>query len=324
MSQPSFPTIALVGPTATGKTALALGLARRLGRAELLNADSRQVLRGLRVGTNQPTAGGLRGVPCHLLGITEPGEPFSVADWVAAARRCLADLDRAITPIVVGGTGLYVKALMDGFELSGGAPDPERRERLRERAASPEGLAELVAELVRRDPQGAGAIDLHNPRRVVRALEVLDAHGSLAARRRPGAARPGWWIGVDAPPELQSRWIAERSRQMLDGGLLQETAAALARGVDARILEGCGIGYREAIGVLAGRMTEAEALAEIVRRTRRYARAQRTWFRAEPRIVWIRRDRDDDLEERVGDALRVLEGSPAGWGEGNQTAPKPA
>src|SRR5487761_903785 len=142
MSQPSFPTIAVVGPTATGKTALALGLARRLGRAELLNADSRQVLRELRVGTNQPTAGGLRGVPCHLLGITEPGEPFSVADWVAAARRCLADLDRAITPIVVGGTGLYVKALMDGFELSGGAPAPERRGRLRERAASPEGLAE--------------------------------------------------------------------------------------------------------------------------------------------------------------------------------------
>ncbi|MGA8014432.1 MAG: isopentenyl transferase family protein, partial [Candidatus Dormiibacterota bacterium] len=132
--------VAVVGPTATGKTALAVLLALRLGGAELVNADSRQVLRGLRIGTNSPTPDDLRGVPCHLLGITDPGRPFSVADWLAAARSCLADLaNRSVRPILVGGTGLYVRALMDGWQLSGDPPDPDRRAWLSRGASTPEG-----------------------------------------------------------------------------------------------------------------------------------------------------------------------------------------
>jgi tRNA dimethylallyltransferase len=308
MTATPAPVVAVVGPTATGKTALAVLLARAIGSAELVNADSRQVLRGLHVGTNRPGPEDLEGVPCHLLGITDPGAPFSVADWLAAARACLASLDlRGTRPIVVGGTGLYVRALLDGLELDGAPPDPGRRATLNARAASPEGLAAMADELRRRDPEGAAGIDLRNPRRVVRATEIVEACGSLAGRGRTGATRPSVRIGLDAAPDLHRGWIAERARAMLAGGLLEETAAALARGVPPEALGASGIGYREALAVLDGRLSETAAAAEIVRRTARYAKAQRTWFRADRSVVWLHRERGDDLDELVTRAVTLAE-----------------
>jgi tRNA dimethylallyltransferase len=297
MTATPAPVVAVVGPTATGKTALAVLLARAIGSAELVNADSRQVLRGLHVGTNRPGPEDLEGVPCHLLGITDPGAPFSVADWLAAARACLASLDlRGMRPIVVGGTGLYVRALLDGLELDGAPPDPARRATLN-----------ASAELRRRDPEGAAGIDLRNPRRVVRATEIVEACGSLAGRGRTGATRPSVRIGLDAAPDLHRGWIAERARAMLAGGLLEETAAALARGVPPEALGASGIGYREALAVLDGRLSETAAAAEIVRRTARYAKAQRTWFRADRSVVWLHRERGDDLDELVTRAVALAE-----------------
>ena len=308
MTATPAPVVAVVGPTATGKTALAVLLARAIGSAELVNADSRQVLRGLHVGTNRPGPEDLEGVPCHLLGITDPGAPFSVADWLAAARACLASLDlRGMRPIVVGGTGLYVRALLDGLELDGAPPDPARRATLNASAASPEGLVALAGELRRRDPEGAAGIDLRNPRRVVRATEIVEACGSLAGRGRTGATRPSVRIGLDAAPDLHRGWIAERARAMLAGGLLEETAAALARGVPPEALGASGIGYREALAVLDGRLSETAAVAEIVRRTARYAKAQRTWFRADRSVVWLHRERGDDLDELVTRAVALAE-----------------
>jgi tRNA dimethylallyltransferase len=308
MTATPAPVVAVVGPTATGKTALAVLLARAIGSAELVNADSRQVLRGLHVGTNRPGPEDLEGVPCHLLGITDPGAPFSVADWLAAARACLASLDlRGMRPIVVGGTGLYVRALLDGLELDGAPPDPARRATLNASAASPEGLVALAGELRRRDPEGAAGIDLRNPRRVVRATEIVEACGSLAGRGRTGATRPSVRIGLDAAPDLHRGWIAERARAMLAGGLLEETAAALARGVPPEALGASGIGYREALAVLDGRLSETAAAAEIVRRTARYAKAQRTWFRADRSVVWLHRERGDDLDELVTRAVALAE-----------------
>ena len=302
--------IAVVGPTATGKTALAVLLARATGSAELVNADSRQVLRGLHVGTNRPGPEDLEGVACHLLGIADPGAPFSVADWLAAARACLASLDlRGVRPIVVGGTGLYVRALLDGLELDGAPPDPVRRAGLNARAASPEGLATLAGELQRRDPEGAAGIDLRNPRRVVRAIEIVETRGSLAGRAPRGATRPSVRIGLDVAPDLHREWITDRARAMLTGGMLEETAAALARGVSPEALDASGIGYREALGVLDARLSEAGAVADIVRRTARYAKAQRTWFRADPGVVWLRRERGDDLDELVTRAVALTEGA---------------
>ncbi len=305
MSAPPPGLIALIGPTATGKTALAVRLALRLGAAELVNADSRQVLRGLRVGTNAPAPEELSGVACHLLGIVDPGEPFSVADWAGAARERLAEMgERGVRPILVGGTGLYVRALLDGFDLSGPAPDPSRRRALATAASTPEGLATLGEELRRRDPAGAERTDLRNPRRVVRALETIERHGSLAGRPAPLPSLPALRIGLDAPRPLHDRWIADRARLMLEGGLLEETRAALERGVARDALAAAGIGYREALAVLDGALTPVEAAGEIARRTRRYAKAQRTWFRAEPGVVWLRREADGDLDAI---AARVLE-----------------
>jgi tRNA dimethylallyltransferase len=304
---PLPPLLAVVGPTATGKTDLAVRLALRLGRAELLNADSRQVLRGLRVGTNAPGPADLGDVPCHLLGITDPGQPFSVADWLAAAKSCLAALDlRRVRPIVVGGTGLYVRALLDGLDLDGAPPDPVRRAALNARAGSPEGLAGLADELRRQDPEGAAGIDLRNPRRVVRALEIVGARGSLAGRPRGATPRPSIRIGLDAPADLHGDWIAERARGMIAGGLLEETAAALARGVPPEALDGSGIGYREALAVLAGRISGADATTEIARRTARYAKAQRTWFRADPNVVWLHRERGDGVDEMLESACELV------------------
>lgn len=304
--------VAVVGPTATGKTALAVLLAERLGSAELLNADSRQALRGLRIGTNAPSAADLRGIPCHLLELADPGEPFSVADWLAAARQRLAELaSRAVRPIVVGGTGLYVRALLDGFDLSAGAPDLGRRAALNAAAATPEGLARLATDLRRRDPRGAATIDLRNPRRVVRALELVGEWGSVAAgRRRAPRGEPATLIGLDAEPGLHRRWIEERARSMLRSGLLAETEAALRRGVPGAVLEASGIGYREALTLLAGRMGEEEAVTEMATRTRRYARSQRTWFRAEARVHWLRRERDGDLDAIADRALAHIAGRP--------------
>jgi len=301
------PVVAVVGPTATGKTAVAAGLARRIGAAELVNADSRQILRGLRVGTNRPTPEELQGVPCHLLDLADPGQAFSVATWVREARRCLAGLDRrGVRAIVVGGTGLYVRALLDRFELPGGPPDPVRRRELSAAAATPQGLSALGTELRRRDPTGAVRIDLRNPRRVVRAMEILEATGSAVASPTDGPRRAATWIGIDATPEFHRQAIAERSRAMLDAGLVRETQAALRRGVPAAVLEASGIGYSEALMVLSGDLSEAAAADAIAFRTRRYAKAQRTWFRRDGRITWLRRERVDDLPSLIDAAAALL------------------
>ena len=178
-------TLAIGGPTATGKTVLAVELAGRTG-AELVNADSRQVVRRLVVGTARPTELELRGVSCHLLDLCEPGEPFTVADWMQHARSVFTDLDdRGVPAIVVGGTGQYLRALREGWEFGGASPQPEVREELTGMSTTPGGLERLAAEVRARDPAGAATLDLANPRRLIRAVELLRAgNGSLAAARR--------------------------------------------------------------------------------------------------------------------------------------------
>ena len=280
--------IAIVGPTCTGKTALAVALARRLWPAELVNADSRQLRRGLVAGTCAPTSEELGEVRCHLLDLADPGQDFTVADWVVAARAVLDDVDsRDVQPLVVGGTGLYVTALVDGYDLGGVPPDPATR---RERARIAEtalGRAELAAELTNRDPSAAGVVDVRNSRRVIRALEILDARGRLSGER--GAdPRPAVLIGLDAPRELHEAWVRQRCASMFTGGaILEETRAALARGHSAADVRGCGIGYAEALAVLDATLSVNDAVAETTRRTLRYAKAQRTYFRRDRRILWL-------------------------------------
>lgn len=302
--------LAVVGPTATGKTALAVAAARRLGGAELLNADSRQVVRGLQVGTCAPTAEDLEGLPCHLLALHDPGEPFSVADWLRAAQQALADLrERGVQPVLCGGTGLYVSALLDGLDLARVPADPERRTERAAIAATPGGLDRLAAELQARDPEAAQSIDLRNPRRVIRALEILDARGAPLSRARGRRAEPlpATQVALDIPRALHDAWIERRSRAMFEtGAILEEVHSALARGISRDALETAGIGYREALAVMDGRATVEQGVALTAQRTRRYAKAQRTWFRRDPRIRWLEHDAGpvDRHVDEVLDALR--------------------
>ena len=294
----------MVGPTAVGKTPLAVAIAERLGRAELVNADSRQVISGLRVATCVPSAAELRGVRCHLLAVRAPGAAYTGAAYATAAAAVLDALSaRGRTALVVGGTGLYVAAALDGLALPGGPPDPHRRAERDEQAGTDAGLATLVSELRLRDPEGAATIDLRNPRRVVRALELVDALGSVAAARRRHPARAASWVGLDAPHALHTALVEARSRHMFESGeLLAEVDSALSDGVSPTALDAAGIGYREALAVRAGRIDVDQAIAVTVRRTLRYAKAQRTWFRRDPRIRWLQRG-EAPVESLVDDAL---------------------
>jgi tRNA dimethylallyltransferase len=285
--------LVVAGPTCSGKTALAVAVAQALAPAELLNADSRQVRRGLRVGTCAPTPSELHGIRCNLLDLSDPGEPFSVADWLTAARHCLDRLDRSATQAVVaGGTGLYITALVDGFDLARVPPDPARRADRSELAATPEGLEALAAELRGRDPAGGATIDQHNPRRVIRALEILDAKGgSLRDAQRRALPREAVMVGLDVARPVHARWIEHRIAAMFDsGGIQEEVRWLLGRGLDRQAIVGCGIGYGEALDLIEGHIDIEAAMQATMRRTLRYARAQRTWFRRDARLVWFRPD----------------------------------
>lgn len=311
MSNGAPPLIAIVGPTCTGKTRLAVALAREIG-GELINADSRQLRRGLRVGTCAPTADDLGGVPCHLLGEAEPGEDYTVAHWLARATPIVDALQASgVPPILVGGTGLYVTALVEGYDLGTAPPDPTVRTARTLRAATEEGLAELVAELARRDPDAVSGIDTRNPRRVIRALEILESRtGSLRAARG-SAPRAAVVIGLDAPSDVHAAWIERRCTAMFDSGaILDETSAAIDRGWSAATLARCGIGYEEAMAVLEGRMTGADAARATVRRTIRYAKAQRSYFRRDPGVQWL--SADEQPYELLRHALRLAVAAGAG------------
>jgi tRNA dimethylallyltransferase len=302
------PMLVIVGPTCSGKTALAVAAASSLAPAEMLNADSRQVRRGLRVGTCAPLPAELHGVRCHLLDLCDPGETFTVADWLTAARRSLERLDRAGTrAVVAGGTGLYVTALVDGFDLAQVPPDPVRRAHRAELAATPEGLASLAAELRQRDPAGSTEVDQRNPRRVIRALEILDAKGgSMLTARRRAAPRPAVMVGLDVARPVHARWIEHRIAGMFDsGGIQDEVRWLLGRGLDREAIGSCGIGYSEALDLIEGHLDLEAAMQATMRRTLRYARAQRTWFRRDQRLTWFRPDLMS-FEEMVGEVLDLV------------------
>ena len=299
------PLVAIVGPTCTGKTRLAVALARRMQPAELLSADSRQLRRGLRAGTCAPTPDELAGVACHLLDLAEPGQEFTVADWLAEARELLAQLARrGVQPIVVGGTGLYVTALVDGYDFGGVPPDPTTRGERTRLATTAAGRAQLAAELTGRDPAAGTAVDLRNPRRVIRALEILDARGRLSDARGSDP-EPAVLIGLDAPRDLHEAWVRQRCTAMFrGGGILEEARASVGRGLSAASLRGCGIGYTEALAVLDGALTVDAAIDSTTRRTLRYAKAQRTYFRRDGRITWL--DAGGSSSDLVAHALAAV------------------
>ncbi|MFI6294309.1 tRNA (adenosine(37)-N6)-dimethylallyltransferase MiaA [Nonomuraea sp. NPDC050790] len=284
------PVIAVVGPTAAGKSDLAVDLALRLG-GECINADSMQLYRGMNIGTAKLSQTEQRGVPHHLLDIWDVTVTASVAEYQRLVRPLLDKLD---VPILVGGSGLYVRAALDDLDFPG--TDPAVRARLEAELAE-SGPAVLYARLQASDPKAAEAILPSNGRRIVRALEVIEFSGRPFSATMPSyeALYPSVQIGLDVPrPELDAR-IELRVGRMWEAGLVEEVRDLLGQGLADGRTAGRALGYAQVMKYLAGEWTEEEAFAETVRATRRFARRQESWFRRDPRVVWLPYDAPDLL-----------------------------
>jgi tRNA dimethylallyltransferase len=284
------PVVAIVGPTASGKSALALVIARERG-GEIVSCDSLQVYRGLDVGSAKATPDERATVPHHLLDVVEPDQDFSAADYARLARCALDDIAaRGRLALVAGGTGLYLRALRRGL-FAGPARDAGLRRRL-EAIAQRGGDARLHRLLARVDPEAAARIEVRDRVRVIRALEVYRASGrTLSAHHREDAPAPDdrrWLVvGLDPPREALRAAVEERTGAMLARGLVEEVRALVARyGADLRPLR--AIGYRQAMAVARGEQTVDQAQRDIVKETMRYAKRQMTWFRHQEDVRWFR------------------------------------
>jgi tRNA dimethylallyltransferase len=282
------PPLALVGPTASGKSEAAIELARSIG-AEIVSVDSMLVYRGMDVGTAKPTGAQRAIVPHHMIDVAEPSEPFSVVRYQALARTALQDIRaRGRRPLLVGGSGLYFRAVVDDLEFP--TSDARTREEL-ERQAEALGARLLHQRLALADPAAAGRIEPGNARRTVRALEVAAVTGRLfssfaeAWRSYP----PGHVQAVGVSLERQT--LAGRVRRRVDGmlelGLLDEVGALVSAGLGAWLTSTQAIGYAEMARHLRGELSLEDAVAGTVRRTNNLARRQMAWFRRDPRIRWV-------------------------------------
>ena len=284
------PLLVIAGATATGKTGLAIRTALALmGQgiaAEIISADSRQVYRGLDIGTAKATVSERAGVPHHGLDLVDPDEPFSLADFAAHARDALAGIaDRRAVAILVGGTGLYLRAVARGIATEALPADAGVRARLDAEFLAV-GLDPLVERLRAIAPERAASVDVRNPRRVVRALEIaaISGDGSLPTPR--GYDGPLAWVGLTLDPATHRAWIGTRARDQFDAGLIEE-ARALRERFDPGLPAFSAIGYREAWAVIDGQLEREAAIAEDARRNGAFAKRQRTWFRSEPGIEWL-------------------------------------
>ena len=278
----------LCGPTAVGKTALAVTLATRLG-AEIICADSRTVYRGMDVGTAKPTREQRARVPHHLLDVVDPAEPFTVADFQRLAAQAVSEVrSRGRLPLLVGGTGLYIRAVVDDLVIPPVPPDRSLRERL-EAEERVHGPGHLHQRLTRLDPAAASRIHPANLRRVIRALEVTLKTGTpISAQQAQGHdPMPAIMVGLFIDRGELYRRIDARVEDQLAAGLIGETRRLLAQGVPPEAPSMQALGYKEVAGWLRGAFDEQEAVRLLKRNTRRYAKRQLTWFRRDPRITWV-------------------------------------
>ncbi|CAN5603606.1 tRNA (adenosine(37)-N6)-dimethylallyltransferase MiaA [soil metagenome] len=297
------PAVALVGTTASGKSALALAVAEARGDVELVSIDSMQVYRGMDVGTAKPTRAEQDEVPPHLIDVADPWEDYSVARFQAEARVALADIGaRGRRAVLVGGTGLYLRAVVDDLEIPGQFPDVRG-----ELEAEPDTRA-LYARLVELDPVAAARNEPDNRRRTIRALEVCLGSGRPFSSYGPGlGSHPIGGIpqvGIRLPPTVVAARIETRYAQQLEDGFLAEVDQLLALEQPLSRTAGQALGYRELLAHRRGELSLDEAVDLAVRRTRRFARRQRVWFRRDPRITWVDADSDPaDATERVASLL---------------------
>jgi tRNA dimethylallyltransferase len=301
----------VVGPTAAGKSAVALEVARRTG-GEIVSADSMQVYRGLDIGTAKPSAAELLMVPHHLIDVADPQEDFSVAAYQRLARNAVEDISkRGHLPVVVGGTGLYVRALLHQYDFTAPGADQQVRAALVRRAAD-HGPESLHAELSTVDPPAAARIHPRDTRRLVRALEVWKVTGRpiSAGWHGEGFVYDALLVGLKvAAPDLYAR-IDRRVDAMLAAGLVDEVRDLIRRGYSQALVAGQALGYKEIVAYIEGEVTLEEAARQVKMATRRYAKRQMTWFRREPGVVWLDATRAE-IPDLAEDILALM---AARWG----------
>ncbi len=282
------PLITLIGPTAVGKTALSLRLAQRFD-GEILSADSRQLYRGMDIGTAKPTPAERAQVPHHLLDLRDPDEPLSLAQFQSLAYRTIDAVHaRGHVPFLVGGTALYQRAVVEGLRIPEVPPDEALRERM-ETVLAEEGRAALFGWLQRIDPATAAQIDRLNPRRVMRAIEIYESTGQSKVDLEGSEPPPYRILQIGLRRERDSLYarIDERVDAMIEAGLVAETQGLLDAGYAARLPAMTSLGYREITGFLRGELAWDEAVARIKTETHRFVRHQSTWFRRMEGVRWV-------------------------------------
>lgn len=303
--------LCVVGPTASGKTKMAVALARRFG-GEVVSVDSMQIYRGMTIGTAAPTAAEMEGVPHHMIAVADPAEQWSAARFCQAADACIQDiLSRGKLPVLAGGTGLYLDALIRGDDFAPGSQGGEVRLRL-QRELREQGPREMLRRLEAVDPETAARLHLRDEKRILRALEIYEQTGEpMSLRDRRGRQRPdryeAVYIGLSFRDreDLRQR-IDRRVDDMVRQGLLQEVQDLLDSGLprDATALQ--AIGYKQFLAVADGAATTDQAVEEVKLRSRQYAKRQLTWLRRNPDIHWILWDREPDFPAALQNATDFL------------------
>lgn len=312
-SSSPFPIVAIVGATATGKSDLAVDLAERLGAqgvaAEVVNADAMQLYRGMDIGTAKLPQSERRSIPHHLLDVLEVTQDASVAAYQRDSRSTIAEIQAAgRIPLLVGGSGLYVRAALDQLEIP--PTDPQVRAKFQE-LLDDIGVARLYALLSDRDPVAAAAIEPRNGRRIVRALEVIELTGRpfSATMPRREYASPAIQIGLREERATLDTRIETRVEWMWAAGLLDEVRALVPRGLREGPTASRAIGYEQALAQLDGRMSQEDAIAATQLATRRYVRRQESWFGADPRVEWFGSGSTGLLDGVVATVLDAVRGT---------------
>ncbi len=304
------PIICIAGPTASGKTALSIALAKELD-GEVVSCDSMQVYKYMDIGTAKPTTQEMEGIPHHMLSVAEPQEDFSVGKYCQMATPIVDDIvSRGKTAIITGGTGLYMDALIRGNDF---APCPATgcREQLEAQAAA-EGIEAVIARLREVDPESAERLHPSDQKRIIRAMEVyLETGETITQHNRktqllPPKFDPIWFALEDADRQDLYERIDRRVETMLEQGLLEEIRSLLARGIPEKCTAMQAIGYKEFVDALAGRSSFETATALVQQSSRKYAKRQLTWFRRNPAITWLRREHGQETAEILAQARQVL------------------
>jgi tRNA dimethylallyltransferase len=303
--------VCVVGPTACGKTTLGVLLAKKFG-GEVVSADSMQIYRGMTIGTAAPTEEEMDGVPHHMIAVSDPAEQWSAARYAQEAVPIIDGiLARGKLPILVGGTGLWIDAVVKGHGFAAGCAGGAVRRELEERLAA-EGIGPLLEELRRADPESAERLHPADEKRILRALEVYRETGkTITTHNEETKALPprygAVWIGLQFADRADMKALIDRRvDRMAEAGLLEEVRALLSRGLPRNATALQAIGYKEFLGVLEGTATEAEALAEVKLRSRQYAKRQLTWLRRNPAIHWIFWEKDRDFARALQVSTEIL------------------